>query len=60
MIKTSTTGYITIKRYDFYGAKAIPTKKVRTVDGKTQAEFMVISGTNPERFVWLSREEIGI
>lgn len=57
-LKVSDKGYIIIKRYDLYQQKAIPTGAVREDNGITQAEFFLISGNNPERKVWLSREEI--
>ncbi len=57
-IKTSTTGYITIKRYDLYQEKAIPTGSVRETNGIKEAEFFLISGNNPQRKVWLKRQEI--
>jgi hypothetical protein len=57
-IKTSEKGYIIIKRYDLYQEKAIPTGALREDNGVTQAEFFLITGDNPERKVWLSRQEI--
>lgn len=57
-IKTSEKGYIIIKRYDLYQEKAIPTGALREDNSVTQAQFFLISGNNPERKVWLSREEI--
>jgi hypothetical protein len=57
-IKTSNTGYIIIKRYDLYQEKAIPSGKVREVNGIKEAEFFLISGKNTERRVWLTREQI--
>jgi len=58
VIKTSRIGYITIKRYDLYETKAVPTGKVREVDGKRQAEFFLITGNNPERKVWLYQTDL--
>ena len=58
MIKTASTGYITIKRFDLYSTKAVPTGKVRENNGVTEASFFLISGSNPEREVWLQRQEI--
>ena len=58
MIKTASQGYITIKRYDLYQEKAIPTGNVREVDGEKEAEFFLISGNNPERKIWIKRNEI--
>ena len=57
-IQTSTTGYVTIKRWDLYQEKAVPTGKVREMDGEREAEFFLISGKNIERKVWLKRTEI--
>lgn len=53
-IKTSDKGYILIKRYDYYGNPAIPTGNVEG----DKAEFLCIVTSNPERKVWLQREEI--
>jgi hypothetical protein len=57
-MKTAHEKYITITRYDLYNQKAIPTGKVREVDGKKQAEFFHISSSNPERKVWLHQEDL--
>ena len=58
MIKTAHQGYITIKRYDLYETKAIPTGKVREVDGEKEAEFLLLDSKRTERKVWLKRAEI--
>jgi len=58
MIPTANEKYITIKRYDLYGAKAIPTGALRENNGITEGEFFLISGNNPERKVWLQRNDI--
>lgn len=57
-IKVSSTGYVTIKRWDLYKEKAIFTGKVREVDGEREAEFFLISSQSPERKIWLKRTEI--
>jgi hypothetical protein len=57
-ITTSSTGYVIIKRYDLYQQKAVPTGQTRETNGVTEAEFFLISGDNPERKVWLKRDEI--
>lgn len=55
MIQTSTHGYVTIKRFDLYGLKAIPTGKI----DNDRAEFIIID-KNPQQagLVWLSKNEI--
>lgn len=58
MIKTSSTKYVKIKRFDLYGTPCIPTGQVREVAGQKQAEFLCIYTTNPERKVWLFKDEI--
>lgn len=57
-IQTSTTGYVTIKRWDLFKEKAVPTGKVREVEGTREAEFFLISSPSVERKIWLRREEI--
>lgn len=54
MIKVSSIGYVTILRYDYYQYKAIPTGKIEG----DKAQFFCISGSNPERYVWLQKNEI--
>jgi hypothetical protein len=58
MIKTSQTGYVTIKRYNLYGEKAVPTGQVRENNGVTEAEFFLITSANPDRKVWLSKPDL--
>ena len=53
-MRIANEGYITIRRFDLYGEKAIPTGRVEA----DKAEFLLISGQNPERKIWLRREEI--
>lgn len=55
MIQTSTQGYITIKRWDLYGLKAVPTGKL----DNDRAEFIIIE-PNPQQacLVWLTRDDI--
>lgn len=62
-IKVSNIGYVTTKipgesLFSVVEAKCIPTGKVRTKDGETQAQFLLISGDNPERKIWRYRSEI--
>jgi hypothetical protein len=56
MIQT-IPAYITIKRFDLYGYKAVPTGK-KNPETK-QAEFVIIE-PNPHRLgiVWLTKNEI--
>jgi len=51
----STPAYITIKRFDLYGLKAVPTGNL----DNDKAEFMIIE-KNPQGIglVWLTRNEI--
>jgi hypothetical protein len=58
MIKTSEEKYVTIKRFDLYGEKAIPCGQVRENNGVTEALFFLISGNNLERKVWLQRNDL--
>ncbi len=57
MIQTSTTGYVTIKRWELYGLKAVPTRNKNLETG--EVEFIIIH-KNPQRagLVWLTRDEI--
>lgn len=57
-MKTSDTKYVTIKNYLLYGAKAIPCGAVRETNGTKEAQFFLISGNNPQRLVWLRKEEL--
>lgn len=57
-IKKSEIGYVRIKRYDLYNTACVPTGNVREVDGEKEAEFFLISGNNPERKIWIKRNEI--
>lgn len=57
-IKISSTGYVTIKRWDLYQETAVPTGKIREVDGEKEAEFVLVSSKNLNRKVWLKRTEI--
>ena len=54
MIKVSNTKYVTAKRYDIYGTPLIPMGRI---DGD-KAEFLAFMRRNPERKIWLSREQI--
>lgn len=55
MIRSSTTGYVTIKRFDLYGLKATPTGRL----DNGRAEFIIID-KNPQQqgLVWLAQNEI--
>lgn len=57
MIQTSTQGYVTIKRWELYGLKAVPTNNKNFETG--EVEFIIIQ-PNPQRagLVWLTRDEI--
>jgi hypothetical protein len=59
MIKTSTTHYVSIRLFQLFGEKCIPLGETRTTeDGTVEAKFFQISGSNPEREIWLRREDI--
>lgn len=57
MIKRMTPAYVTIKRWELYGLKAIPTKN-RNLE-TSAVEFIIIQ-PNPQKvsLVWLTRDEI--
>ncbi len=56
MIK-SIPAYVTIKRWELYGLKAVPTHNRNLETG--EVEFIIIQ-PNPQRagLVWLTRDEI--
>lgn len=59
MVKTSQTGYVRIKLFHLFNEKCIPLYKTRTrEDGEVEALFFLISGSNPEREIWLTRKDI--
>ena len=53
-------GYVKIIKWEHYGRIAVPTGQIRDTPHGTEAEFLCISGNNPERKVWLRREEITV
>lgn len=51
-------GYVTIKRFDHYGEKAVPTNNTREVGGVTEVEFIIMYCKHRTHKVWLRREDI--
>lgn len=58
MIKTSTTGYVIIKKYNLFGTPCVPSGAVRDNLGKREAQFICFMRKSSERDVWVSREDL--